>query len=60
MDIAAGEPAEEGCLQVGDMVTAIDGAPVSAKTLSDVRHSLKLVPVGTPLTVTAQRDGKTW
>lgn len=59
MDIAAGGPAEEAGLKVGDVVTAIGGISVSAETLSDARRSLKLLAVGRPVTIVAERDGKT-
>ena len=58
MDIVSGGPADQAGLKVGDLVTALDGASVLGETLSDVRRSLKLVPVGKPLLVTTQRDAK--
>src|SRR5271169_480121 len=49
-------PAELAGLQVGDVVTAFDGRPVSDFTqLTDLIHPL---PPGTPVTITVRRDGK--
>ncbi len=49
-------PAELAGLQVGDVVTAFDGRPVSDFTqLADLIHPL---PPGTPVTITVRRDGK--
>lgn len=59
MDIAMGGPADKGGLKAGDIVTAIDGSSVLATTLSEIRRTLKLVAVGKPLTITAQRDNVT-
>jgi len=57
MDLAAGGPAEKAGLKVGDVVIAIDGAAVSTRSLSDVRRSLKLAPVGRPLAIAYSRAG---
>jgi S1-C subfamily serine protease len=51
MDLAADGPAALAGLEVGDVVTAIGGADVSASSLSDVRRSLKIVPIGRPLEI---------
>jgi hypothetical protein len=55
MDLAAHGPAEDA--KVGDVVIAIDGSAVLARSLSDVRRSLKIAPVGRALTVTYSRGG---
>ena len=57
MDLAAHGPAEEAGLKVGDVVIAIDGIAVLTRSLSDVRRSLKIAPVGRALTVTYSRGG---
>jgi membrane-associated protease RseP (regulator of RpoE activity) len=49
-------PAELAGLQVGDVVTAFDGRPVSNFTqLTDL---IRPLPPGTPVTITVRRDGK--
>jgi len=57
MDVAAGSPAEAAGLKVGDVVTAIDGARVSQRTLSDVRRSLKLLAPGKTVVIDYSRGG---
>jgi hypothetical protein len=57
MDLAAHGPAEEAGLKVGDMIIAIDGTAVLTRSLSDVRRSLKIAPVGHAITVTYSRGG---
>jgi hypothetical protein len=57
MDLAAHGPAEEAGLKVGDVVVAIDGTAVLTRSLSDVRNSLKIAPVGRALTVTYSHGG---
>lgn len=59
MDVASGGPAAQAGLEVGDIVTGIDGTPVRGRTLSNVRHDLKLVTVGKPLPVAYLRKGET-
>jgi hypothetical protein len=58
MDVAKGGPAERSGLQVGDVVTGIDGQPVSRYSLSEVRSSLKTAPIGKALTIDYLRGGK--
>jgi C-terminal processing protease CtpA/Prc len=57
VDLAAGGPAEQAGLKVGDVMIAIDGATVSTRSLSDVRRSLKVAPIGRPLAITYSRAG---
>jgi hypothetical protein len=57
MDLAADGPAAQAGLKVGDMITAIDGAAVSTRSLSDVRRSLKTAPLGRPLAIAYSRAG---
>jgi C-terminal processing protease CtpA/Prc len=57
MDLAAHGPAEEAGLKVGDVVIAIDGTAVLTRSLSDVRRSLKIAPVGRALKVIYSRGG---
>jgi len=57
MDLAAHGPAEKAGLKVGDVIIAIDGTAVLTRSLSDVRRSLKIAPVGHAITVTYSRGG---
>ncbi|QSQ21975.1 aspartyl protease family protein [Pyxidicoccus parkwayensis] len=57
MDVAPGSPAEEAGLKVGDLITQLDGQPVAAQSLSDVRRSLKLLPVGVAVRIDFTRAG---
>jgi S1-C subfamily serine protease len=57
MDLAADGPAAQAGLNVGDVITAIDGAAVSTRSLSDVRRSLKTAPLGRPLAIAYSRAG---
>jgi predicted metalloprotease with PDZ domain len=57
MDLATHGPAEEAGLKVGDVVIAIDGDAVLTRSLSDVRRSLKIAPVGRALKVIYSRGG---
>jgi len=58
MDVAANGPAAEAGLKVGDVVTAIGGAPVATLSLSDARRMLKLLPVGKPVAIAYTRGDK--
>lgn len=57
MDLAAHGPAEMAGLKVGDEIIAIDGTAVQTRSLSDIRRSLKIAPVGRPITVIYSREG---
>jgi hypothetical protein len=57
MDLVVGGPAEIAGLKVGDMVVAIDSVSVSTRSLSEVRRSLKIAPVGQPIAITYTRAG---
>jgi Lon-like protease len=52
---ASGYPAS-GVLQVGDIITAVNGATVTSDT--DLQHLIQSHPAGTTLDVTVQRNGK--
>lgn len=58
MDLAAQGPAEMAGLKVGDVITAIDGTAVLTRTLSDIRRSFKIAPVGRAIAVTYSRGGE--
>ena len=49
-------PAELAGLQVGDVVTAFDGRPVS--NFTQLTNLIRPLPPGTPVTITVRRDGK--
>src|SRR4029077_15936103 len=49
-------PAELAGLQVGDVVTAFDGHPVS--NFNQLTDLIRPLPAGTPVTITVRRDGK--
>ena len=58
MNVANGSPAAAAGLEVGDLVTAIDGTPALQRSLSDVRSSLKTAATGKPLVVDYVRNGR--
>lgn len=58
MDVAAGGPAADAGLRIGDVLTSIGGRSLKARTLSDVRRELKLLPVGEPIAFGYLRDGQ--
>ncbi|KRA56675.1 hypothetical protein ASD79_16560 [Caulobacter sp. Root655] len=58
-DIAPGGPAQAAGLKVGDLVTAIDGAPAGTVSLSDARAAMRVVAVGRPIRIDYRRDGVT-
>lgn len=57
MDLAAHGPAEMAGLKVDDEIIAIDGTAVQTRSLSDIRRSLKIAPVGRAITVIYSREG---
>jgi S1-C subfamily serine protease len=57
MDLAAHAPAEKAGLKVGDVIVAIDGTAVLTRSLSDIRRSLKIAPMGHAIAVTYSREG---
>lgn len=57
MDVAAGGPAAEAGLHVGDVLTHMDGTPLLARTLSGVRREFKLLPAGEPVEFRYLRGG---
>ena len=54
-DVAAGDPADLGGIEAGDVILAIDGDPVSQEDL--LVHIGR--SAGTPLSLTVRRDGRT-
>lgn len=52
-----GSPAEGAGVQVGDVLTAVDGKPVRAA--QDVRNAEGLLPLGAKVKLTVKRDGAT-
>ncbi|WP_028034385.1 DegQ family serine endoprotease [Chelativorans sp. J32] len=52
-NVEPGSPAERAGLQVGDVVTAIDGHPVQGAT--DLRNRIGLTPVGSTIGLTIRR-----
>ena len=57
-DVAAGGPAAQAGIAVGDVITALDGQPVRAEGLSDARISLRARPVGTKVRVALKRGAE--
>jgi membrane-associated protease RseP (regulator of RpoE activity) len=49
-------PAKLAGLRLGDVVTAVDGHPVS--NFSQLTDQIRPLPAGTPVTVTVRRDGQ--
>ena len=58
MDVRPGGPADAAGLAVGDIVTSVEGAPVSTRSLSQWRSAFKTVPVGASIGIAYVRDGK--
>ncbi|MGZ6007108.1 MAG: PDZ domain-containing protein [Rhizomicrobium sp.] len=58
IEVTAGGPADAAGLKAGDVITAIDGKPVSDIALPDARQRLRDDPVGTVVAFSVQRDGK--
>jgi len=58
VDVTPAGPAEAAGLKAGDVITAIDGKPVSAIALPDARQRLRNDPVGTVVTFSILRTGK--
>ena len=56
-DIAAGGPAEAAGLKVGDVVTAIDGAPAGSVSLSDARAAMRVAATDRPIRIDYRREG---
>jgi len=58
IEVTAGGPADAAGLKAGDVITAIDGKPVSDIALPDARQRLRDDPAGTVVTFSVQRDSK--
>ena len=54
--VVAGSPADKAGLKVGDIVTALDGKPMTSSW--DVRATVRSLAEGAPLALDVQRDGK--
>ena len=54
-DVSPGGPAAEAGIAVGDVITAIDGKPVTTEGLSDTRIRFRAQPAGTKLTIAVTR-----
>ena len=57
VDVTAGGPAEKAGLHAGDKIVAVDGAPASSLSLSDLRRRLRTDPPGTPVRVKLVSSG---
>lgn len=55
--IAAGSPAAQGGLRVGDVILELDGRPVRAADLSGARQLLRTRPAGTNVPLLVKRKG---
>jgi len=56
--VTPGGPAADAGLKEGDVITAIDGKPVSGIALPDARQRFRDDPAGTVVTLAVQRAGK--
>jgi predicted aspartyl protease len=56
-DVAKGSAGEQAGLTVGDVITAIDGKPVSDEGLADARRMLRDMPTGTQVQLQFKRGG---
>jgi len=57
VDVAAGSPAEQAGVAVGDVVTAIDGRAAGTLDLSDARQSLRVPVAGTQVRLDLSHEG---
>ncbi|WP_261300153.1 aspartyl protease family protein [Sphingomonas alpina] len=57
MDLLPGGPADQAGLRAGDRVTMIGDVSYRDRTLSEMRRSLKLAPITTPVTIRYLRAG---
>ena len=57
MDVGADTPASAAGLQVGDIIVALDGTAMSGQSLSDIRRSLKLLPIDRSVPIVYSRAG---
>jgi S1-C subfamily serine protease len=57
VDVGKGTPADVAGLRAGDVITAVDGKPVSAIRLYNLRKRLRNDPAGTTVTMTVTREG---
>ena len=55
-ELVAGGPAETAGLKVGDVVTQLDGIPVTGK--NDLTAQVRALAAGAKATITYVRDGK--
>jgi predicted aspartyl protease len=58
-DVARGSAGAEAGIQVGDVITAVDGAPAVAEALPDVRMMLRDRPAGTKVKLDVRRGDAT-
>jgi hypothetical protein len=58
VSVTPGGPAANAGLKEGDVITAIDGKPVSGIALPDARQSFRDDPAGTVVTLSLERAGK--
>ncbi len=56
--VTAGGPAAVAGLKAGDVITTIDGKPVTGIALPDARQRFRDDPIGTVVTLSVQRAGK--
>jgi hypothetical protein len=56
-DVTRGGPADEAGIKVGDIITALSGAPVRFEGLADTRLLLRSRPAGTRLELDLKRAG---
>jgi serine protease DegQ len=54
-EVVAGSPAEKAGITAGDVITKVNGQPIS--TASDLRNKTGLMPIGTELHITLIRKG---
>ena len=59
VDVTAHAPAEEAGIKSGDVITAVDGKPVSTLSLADLRYRLRNDAPGTVVSFTLKRGGVT-
>ncbi len=58
VEVVPDGPAQQAGLRPEDRILAVDGAPVSSRTLNDWRVAFKESPAGTKLRFTAKRGGE--
>jgi C-terminal processing protease CtpA/Prc len=59
MNVAPGSAAADAGLALGDLITTVDGHPVTDSELADTRQAWRTAPPGTPVELMVKRGAET-